>query len=241
MNRNINYLQVRLLTFLFILSPGIALSSCADKMTVQQQERNVGQFTGIKVGGAFNVVLSQTGKHKLVIEAEEDLLDRVRTEVKGDVLHIDMEWDWSWKSNDDITIYIDFKDLESLEISGAADVKGETPIDANDLDISVSGAGDLNLEINAKTIDVTVSGAGDLSISGSTDRQQVRLSGAADYKAQHLKSKYTHAKASGAGSIVVYASEEIEAYASGAGSVKYYGDPEKEKSKASGAGSISRR
>ncbi len=240
MNRNINYLQVRLLAFLFILSPGIGLSSCADKMTAQQQERNVGQFTGIKVGGAFKVVLNQTGKYKLVVEAEEDILDRVRTEVKGDVLHIDMEWDWSWKGNDDITIFIDFKDLEYLEVSGAADVKTKGPIDANNLDMNVSGAGDLDLEVNAKTIDVTVSGAGDLRISGSIDRQQVRLSGAADYKAQHLKSKYTYAKASGAGSMVVYASEEIEAYASGAGSVKYYGDPVKETSKASGAGSISR-
>jgi hypothetical protein len=239
MNQNINYLQVRLLTFLFILLPGIALSSCIDP--VVKQERNVGQFTGIKVGGAFEVVLSQTGKHRLVVEAEEDLLDKVRTEVKGDVLHIDMEWDWSWKGNDDIIIYIDFKDLESLEISGAADVRADTPINANDLDIRVSGAGDMELEVDANTIDVTVSGAGDLRVSGSTDRQKVRLSGAGDYEAQHLKSNYTYAKASGAGTIVVYASEEIEAYASGAGSVKYYGDPDKEKSNASGAGSIRKR
>ena len=239
MNRNINYLQVRLLTFLFILLPGIALSSCIDP--VVKQERSVGQFTGIKVGGAFEVVLSQTGKHRLVVEAEEDLLEKVRTEVKGDVLHIDMEWDWSWKGNDDIIIYIDFKDLESLEISGAADVRADTPIKANDLDIRVSGAGDMDLEVDANTMDVTVSGAADLRVSGSTDRQKVRLSGAGDYEAQHLKSNYTYAKASGAGTIVVYASEEIEAYASGAGSVKYYGDPDREKSNASGAGSISKR
>ena len=161
--------------------------------------------------------------------------------VKGNVLHIDMEWDWSWKGNDDIIIYIDFKDLESLEISGAADVRADTPIKVNDLDIRVSGAGDMDLEVDANTMDVTVSGAADLRVSGSTDRQKVRLSGAGDYEAQHLKSNYTYAKASGAGTIVVYASEEIEAYASGAGSVKYYGDPDREKSNASGAGSISKR
>ncbi len=240
MKRNINYLPARLLVFLFILSPGIALSSCVDKM-VQQQERNVGQFTGVKVGGAFKVVLSQTGKHRLVVEAEEDLLDKVRTEVKGDVLHIEMKWDWSWKDRDKITVYVEFEDLESLEVSGAADITAKTPIEANDLDISVSGAGDIDLEVNAKTMEVTVSGAGDVSVSGSTDRQKIRLSGAGSYKAQHLKSNYAHAKASGAGSIVVNVSEEIEAYASGAGSVKYYGDPAKEKSNASGAGSISKK
>ena len=88
------------------------------------------------------------------------------------------------------------------------------------------------------SLDVTISGAGDVKLSGSSQTQKVRLSGAGDYNAQHLKTKYTDARVSGAGSAVVFASEEIEAYASGAGSVKYYGDPEKQKTNASGAGSV---
>lgn len=239
MNQPGNYSVSKVLAILFFLSPGLALSSCTDPIT--GQERNVGPFRGIKVGGAFNVVLSQTGNHKVVIEAEEDQIEKVITEVKGDVLYIDMEWDWPWEDHDDITVFIDFDDLESLDISGACKVKAETSIDVTDLDIRVSGAGDMDLEVNARSLEVTVSGAGDVNISGSTESQKVRLSGAGDYKAQNLRSNYTHAKASGAGSAVVYASEEIEAYASGAGSVKYYGDPGKERTNASGAGSISRR
>ena len=239
MNQANTYLQIRLLVLVLLVLPGMALSSCIDPII--EQERNVEPFTGIKVGGAFNLVLNQTGKHKLLIEAEEDLLDKIRTEVKRDVLHIEMKWDWSWRGNDEVTIYISFKDLESLNVSGAGDVSADTPIKAENLDIRVSGAGDVDLEVDAKSMDVEVSGAGDVKISGSTNSQKVRLSGAGDYKAQDMKSQYTHAKASGAGTAVVFASKEIEAYASGAGSVKYYGDPEKERTDSSGAGSISRR
>lgn len=213
-------------------------SSCADPIV--DQERNLEPFTGIKVGGAFNLIMNQSGRHKVLIEAEEDIIEKVRTEVKGDVLHIDMKWDWSWDDHGEVTIYVDFDELSLLDVSGASNVKAETPIRAEDLEIRVSGAGDMDLEVEATAMDVTVSGAGDVSISGNTETQKVRLSGAGDYEAQHLRSKYTDARASGAGSVVVFASEEIEASASGAGSVKYFGDPDREKTNSSGAGSISR-
>lgn len=241
MNRYKNYLSIKLLAMVFLISPGLALSSCIDSAIEQEQERNVGPFTGIKVGGAFNVILSQTGNHKVVIEAEQDIIDKVRTEVKGGVLYINMEWDWSWKGHDNVLVYIDFKDLESLNISDAGDVMAETPIKADDLDIRVSGAGDLDLEVNAISLEVEVTGAGDVNIAGTTNSQKIKLSGAGDYEARNLISNYTYAKASGAGNVVVHVLDEIEAYASGAGSVKYYGDPPMERTNASGAGSVSKR
>ena len=238
MNLINNYLRVGLLATLF-LSPGLV--QCSHAGPKVEQKRTVEPFTGIKVGGAFNVILNQTGKHKLVIEAAEELLDNITTEVKGDVLHIEMKWDWSWKDHDDITVYVDFKDLAFLNVSGAGNVKANSSLRVNDLDLRVSGAGDVDLEVIAEKMDVEVSGAGDLDLSGSTDSQEIRLSGAGNYDAQDLKSNYTYAKATGAGSIVVFATEEIEAHASGAGSIKYYGQPEKEKSIASGAGNISKK
>lgn len=232
-----NKIQAKACALLICLTI-VSVSSCADP--ILDQERNLEPFTGIKVGGAFNLILNQTGQHKVVIEAEEDLIPKIRTEVKGNVLHIEMKWDWSW-DNKDVKLYVDFDELSSLNISGASDVKAEGPIRAEDLEIKVSGAGDMDLQVDAKSLDITISGAGDVNIAGNTEIQKVRLSGAGDYHAQHLKSKYTDAKASGAGSVVVYASEEIEATASGAGSIKYYGDPTREKTDESGAGSVTRR
>ena len=197
-----------------------------------------GPFTGIEVGGAFKVVLKQTGDHKVMIEADQDVIEMVRTEVKGDVLHIDMKHDWSWDNHGDIFVYIDFNRLDLLNVSGAADIKADGSIKADDLEIRVSGAGDMNLDVNAELLDVTVSGAGEVKISGSTEKQTIKLSGAGHYRAQDLKSQYTKAKATGAGSVVVHASDELDAYASGAGSVKYYGDPKKTTINSSGAGNV---
>lgn len=208
---------------------------------IVKKTRSVENFSGIKVGGAFNLVLKQGNSYKLVVEAEDDLHDDIRTRVKGDILYIDIDWDWSWKNHDKITIYVDFVDLNYLNVSGAADVRAESSIKTGDMELEVSGAGDIELELYARSLDVEVSGAGDLELSGSTEKQNVRLSGAGDYKAADLKSNYTQAKASGAGTVIVHASEEIEAYASGAGSVRFYGNPPKQKTSSSGAGSVSKR
>ena len=156
-------------------------------------------------------------------------------------MHIDMKWDWSWGDNNDVTVYVDFDELELLHISGASDIRSETTVIADELEIKVTGAGDMDLDLESKALEIMVSGAGDVNLSGSTNTQRVRLSGAGDYHAHTLRASMPPPGHPGAGSVVVYASEEIEAYASGAGSVKYYGNPAKEKTDASGAGSISRR
>ena len=91
------------------------------------QERILEPFSGIKVGGAFNIVLDQNGEHSVTIEAEEDIISRIRTEVKGDILHIDMKWDWSWR-DPEVTVYVYLDELESLDLSGASNVKATSPI-----------------------------------------------------------------------------------------------------------------
>lgn len=201
------------------------------------QTRNLEPFTGIKVGGAFEVVLNQGGGHQALIEADEDVINKVSTEVKGSVLHIDMDWGWPW-NHDEVKVYVEFDELNSIVSSGASEVTAETSINTDDIEIKVSGAGDMSLEIHAQNTEIYISGAGDVDISGDTKMQKVRISGSGDYDAQHLKSKYTNAKISGAGNAVVFASDEIEANVSGAGSIEYYGNPQQKSINSSGAGSI---
>ena len=125
-----HYLKIRLLAFLLLITPGLAFSSCVDPIV--KQERNTGPFTGVKVGGAFDVVIRQTGKHRVVVEAEQDVIDKVRTEVKAGVLHVDMVRNWTWGNNDEVIVYIEMDDLDLLHVSGAGDVEALTPIKADD-------------------------------------------------------------------------------------------------------------
>ncbi len=205
---------------------------------VVKRDRQVSDFTGIEVGGAFNVILKQGSTHHLVVEAQEDLHDKITTEVRGEVLHIELEGNWKGRNHQKITIWVDFVDLNYLKISGAADIMAEGPVKAGNLQLLISGAGEAEFELKAETLEVDVSGAADLDLRGTVISQNITTSGASDYHAGELKCDQVKAKASGAGSITVQASQEIEAQASGAGSIKYYGKPDIQKTSSSGAGSV---
>ena len=58
---------------------------------LQTQTRKVSDFTGIAVSGGFSVEIKQGSKEELRIEAEENLMDNIKTTVRNGVLHISTE------------------------------------------------------------------------------------------------------------------------------------------------------
>ena len=64
-----------LLLFITLSSSGcMYMGGIKGNGNVVKETREVSSFDGIKVGGAFNVYLSQSGTESLTIEADENLL-----------------------------------------------------------------------------------------------------------------------------------------------------------------------
>jgi len=205
---------------------------------VIKENRKVGSFVSIEVGGAFHVVLIQGDKYSVVVEADEDIIERIETEVRGDELRITQ----LGKINDPgvLKVYVEFKDLERLDISGAAEVESRELIKGRDLEVLVSGAGNVNLSYQGGSFEADISGAGNLNVEGKVNDQRVKISGAGNYHAYDLQCQNLEIKTTGAGNARVSASKKIKAYARGAGNISYRGDPEQVYADASGAGNIFR-
>ena len=60
-------------------------------MNLKPEEREIGSFETIKVNGAFTIYLSQDDDYSLKVVADENLLDIIKTKIKGDVLYISTE------------------------------------------------------------------------------------------------------------------------------------------------------
>ncbi|MGI9545108.1 MAG: head GIN domain-containing protein, partial [Cyclobacteriaceae bacterium] len=207
-----------------------------------KRDREVPPFSGLEVGGAFHVEIKQGNTSSLSIEAQEDLHEDIETKVSGGILRIYMDWPrFKWDRHEKIYVYIQVKELEHLDVSGAGHLKSTNTIVTDRLDLDISGAGHLDLDLDARTLQVEVSGAGDTNLEGKAVEQNVILNGAGVYDASDLSSERTTIKSSGAGSASVRASKAIEAKATGASNIRYYGDPEKVMVNSSGAGSIIKR
>ncbi|GGF25923.1 head GIN domain-containing protein [Hymenobacter cavernae] len=205
------------------LALGLGLVSCSVSAQ-EKQTRQTGDFRMIKASGAVNIMLKQGSKTSVVLEAEEeDVLRHIRTEVENGVLRIYRDKDggsftWLPTKSNKITVYITTPQLNSLELSGASDVKSESVFSADDFRIKASGASDVTLGVKAKTLSVEASGASDIRLTGQVESQQVHISGSSDYRASDLLSKRATVDASGASDAYVSA-ESLSSHASGASDV----------------------
>ena len=121
------------LAVLFMLQSGCtyAIKGIKGDGNVVKQERDVSNFKGIDVGGAFKVFLTQGDTEKLVLEADQNLMDVIETDVRAGVLRIKTSEDIN--NATELNVYITFKDLNELDISGACDLMGENKFKLDDI------------------------------------------------------------------------------------------------------------
>ena len=224
----------KVLFLFFILS---ASSTFADDKI--EKKYNTDDFTQIYLRGPYEVHLRQGSNCGLTILAKESYFDKLDVSSRGGELRIELDGK-NFKTSKSIVVYINFKDLQKLEIEGAVDLQCENQIKTTNLKLEFEGAGNVELDVNASKIIAEIAGVGNFEIEGSTDYHKVEFDGIGSYDAQQLRSKYTIVESNGIGSVSVYASNKFRAEANGIGSVDYYGDPEDVSVNASGLGSVNR-
>lgn len=208
---------------------------------VKTETRNVKDFTGVSTSTAIDIYLSQGEKFELMVEADENLLQYIVTEVDNGVLKVRFEKGlnitWSKKK----VVHVTMKDVDYIRASSAGDVIGQTPINAENLKIRTSSAGDVKLEVYAKSLDLATSSSGDISLSGRADYLEARTSSAGDIKAFELTVKEADISASSAGDVKITVTERLYARASSAGDIQYRGNPDKVDARSSSAGDVIKR
>jgi hypothetical protein len=204
------------------------------------EARQVSGFTRVVIAGSGDAVLVQGAEEGVVVEADDNLMQYVRTEVRDGALYLDTRSSnrpMSISPSKTIRFTVTLKSLDGITVSGAGDVTAEA-IATPKLDIAVSGAGDVSIgALKTEALAVAVSGAGNIELSGEAGIQSVAISGAGDYVAGDLRSASASVAISGAGDATVWATDTLEARVSGMGSVGFYGEPTVTRS-VSGVGSI---
>ncbi len=204
-------------------------------------------FHAIDISHNFNVHLVKSDKEKITIRTDEAFLPYILIEVKQGRLNIDLANDICFMNKKrkiqgvDIIVY--YKDLKSIDISGAVNLKSEDiwegkrlaidcsgasdiqlAIACEDFTADISGAGKVDLTLNTQDSNMEISGAGDVRIEGNANYAQWDLSGASEVHAFKYLSQHTKADVSGASHLDIYAAEKLFIDASGVSSVNYMGN-----------------
>jgi NADH:ubiquinone oxidoreductase subunit K len=193
------------------------------------EARPVSDFDGVAFSSFGEMTIQQGEAEALTIEAEDNILPEIRTEVRNGTLYIGFSEEDGWarvRPTKTIRFILTVKNLKELDLSGAGSVIVSS-LKADQLDVVLSGAGSLSAEgLDASDLHVRLSGAGSINASGSATRLEARLSGLGSYKGENLQTETADVTISGTGSAVVWATRQLEARISGLGSVEYFGQPE---------------
>ncbi len=191
---------------------------------IATEEREVSGFHKVHLSGVGNLIITQGDKESLLIEADDNIIPLISTEVSRERLTISFRKGYSFIPTSKIKFYLTVKDLDEISLSGAGYISCED-FKTENLELDVSGAGDIDFKINAERIEITLSGAGGITLSGKVDSQQVDMSGAGKYNGENLESRECEITVSGAGTATVNVSEELDVTIKGVGSVDYTGTP----------------
>jgi hypothetical protein len=181
------------------------------------ETRDVQDFREVSLTGIGTLTIELGDQESLTLEAEDNIISIIETNVVGDRLTIGFERPVTVIPTKLVRYRLTVINLDGIDLSGAGSI--------------------VAYGINADRLEVTLSGAGSLTIAGEVDHQDVLLSGLGGYNAEGLITNTAMVEVSGAGTAKVQVVEHLEVNVSGAGSVHYLGDPIVE-SNVSGLGSV---
>ncbi|HMD89788.1 MAG TPA: DUF2807 domain-containing protein, partial [Anaerolineaceae bacterium] len=137
----------------------------------------------------------------------------------------DQDWRNSINPTKPIKFYVNYKNLNGVNISGSATVSADQ-ITTDSFSLISSGTSKINIgTLNAQTLDLNFSGGADCQISGTVTSQNIVISGMAHYNAAKLASDQAIIHISGDGDTTIWSKNNLDITISGAGSVNYYGQP----------------
>lgn len=200
--------------------------------------RTISKFDKIAVSGSFYVTLVKGKQKTITIEASDNLIEVIETEVENGLLKIKFKSGWNIRTYKKVNITVTFNTLSSISLSGSGNLTSANEIISNNLNLKISGSGNMKFKLFTDNLTTAISGSGNLKLSGETNIVTCSISGSGNLNASDLKATIINAKVSGSGNVKIQALEEIHARVSGSGNISYTGNPTIIKAKSSGSGSV---
>lgn len=207
---------------------------------VTSENRDLPDYDKVAVSGSFDVLLLSGKEGNIRIEAEENLMQYIETEVSDGVLKIRTKEGYNLSPTEEMKITVPFEDLDAVALSGSGEIMSSDRISSRDFRIALSGSGEIGILLDTEKLEAAISGSGEIGLEGSADEAQLALSGSGDVKASDFEAKNIKAVISGSGDMAVFASEGLEATVSGSGDITYRGNPARQDFRTSGSGSIAK-
>jgi len=192
---------------------------------VISEERAVSSFDKVAISAGMNIYLEQGESEYLKIEAEDNILENIVTEVNNGKLVIKYRGIFhSISPKKPINVYLTVINLRELSASSGVIVESKE-IKTDNIKVNISSGATGKMQITASTLDIGLSSGAQLTLSGTVESQNVNLSSGVQYQAANLISKYAVIRVSSGAIAKVNVSDNLDVNVSSGGTVEYSGNP----------------
>lgn len=190
------------------------------------ETRSVSDFQKIKLSVDAELNFKMDSIYYLEINAQQNVLDEIETDVSGGDLVIKTET-FFYKHNP-IKITVHAPSVNSLSVSGSGKIVCADSLLNSNLKLEISGSGRIDAsKIKATGLEVHISGSGEVNInSGTVSSLVYTISGSGKLNSEYLLAENAKVSVSGSGNVTLQASQQLNVSISGSGTVRYRGNPQ---------------
>jgi hypothetical protein len=244
--RTLKWLGIGIIGLLF--NACMAMNNFAERGSgrVVTEQRTISGVTGVSLSTPGELFIETGNSESLRIEAEDNLIPMIQTEVRDGVLTIGTKQHGSLSFNRSAHYYLTVKELNSISVYSSGDIQapdlkaerffvgvfssGDVKmgnLQTDTLTVSISSSGDVTMGmLNARFLKIDISSSGDLNIGGGeVKRQDISINSSGDYRARNLESDESFVSLNSSGDAEIMVRNQMTANLNSSGDLRYRGNP----------------
>jgi len=180
-------------------------------------------FSGISLNLPIQVIVKQGDIQEVRVEGKQNIIDELERDIRNGV--------WEIETRDcvrdigNMKIFVTIPEIRELTIAGSGEIFGENVFIVQDIELRISGSGDMDLAMEGDDYDVVITGSGNIKLEGLADELDLKITGSGDVAAFKLDALRARIEITGSGNAEVQVQDELDVKISGSGDVRYKGNP----------------
>ena len=224
----------------------VSVNTVRGSGTVVTENRDVSNISSVDLAMTGTLHITVGDKQSLAIEAEDNLMGYIQTDVNLGRLVIQTKQGTTLQPTKPINYLLTVTNISAITISSDGDIE-TSDLTSDPFSITISSSGNLSISslnstslqvkssssgntvignLNSGSISVIISSSGNLEIqNGQVQQQNIRLSSSGEYRANALVSSVADVTISSSGSATIRVSDQLSGRISSSGNVYFIGNP----------------
>ncbi|MFI1772593.1 head GIN domain-containing protein [Thalassobellus citreus] len=186
-------------------------------------EKNVGDFSELKVYDLIEVELVKSNENKAIITGDNK--ENVIINNKNGTLKIKMKLEEAFDGNK-TKVILHYNTIDIIDVNEGAKVHSDDTIKQFEVDLKAQEGGQINVPVNVTYTNIKAVTGGVITVTGKSKSQNVSILTGGVYEGKELKTDKTEVNIKAAGEAYVNASKLVDAKIRAGGDVFIYGNPE---------------